>query len=404
MERQFILTMNILCLTHSYVRFRGDVLSDHILLLNRLLKEKGAQIHVLAPRDAELQKYEEIEGIPIERFTYAIGKYQRLAYRGNMQDIISSKISNKLIFASFFIAFMLRTLWRISRGSFDIIHAHWWIPSGYIASLTSHFFRIPLVITAHGTDVRLIEKSKILKIIARRTFRKANRIICVSEHVRNQIVKLAAIDDQNKIEIIPMPADESIFRPVPRNRKEGLSMLCIARFTPQKSLATLIEACFLLNQNIPNWTLRIVGEGPLERILREKAHDLGILSKVEIIHFVPKDELARYYNECDIFVLPSINEGFGLVLVEALLCKRPAVGADSGGIKDIIRNEVTGLLFKPGVAQDLADKIILLYRRPELSKRLSDAGYEFALASFSSRAIAQKHIDVYTSLMKSQPL
>jgi glycosyltransferase involved in cell wall biosynthesis len=314
-----------------------------------------------------------------------------------MQDLIASGIGNKIIFTSYIISYFFKMISLLTRKSYDIIHAHWWIPSGFLAAIASIIFRVPLIITVHGTDVRLLKQSLLLRKLARITFRRAAKIVCVSQNVKDNLLSIiTGVED--KIAVIPMPADENIFRPLPSKKDEIHTILCIARFTKQKNIETLLEGCAELEEHISSWRLILIGEGPLEDHLKEIARELKIHSKTEFAHFVKKDDLNNYYNDCDLFILPSVDEGFGLVLVEAQLCKKPVIGADSGGIRDIITDGVTGLLFTSGSKTDLCEKILISLHNKEFSHRLAVQGYESAINSFSSRSISRKYQSVFNTL------
>jgi len=393
-------TTRILCATHSYVRYDGDILSDHILLLNKTLKEGRFEISVIAPHDDNLKRVEMIEDIITYRFRYFFKRYQRLAYRGNMQDLIVSRISNKVIFTFFLISFFVNMIVLLKKYSHDIIHAHWWIPSGFLSSVVSVIFRIPFIVTVHGTDARLLKQSALLRKLAKLTFRRASKIVCVSQNVREQLISIIG-KVENKTAVIPMPANENVFKPVPSKNNSVYNILCVARFTRQKGVETLINACAKLDEHTSAWRLLLIGEGPLEIHLKERVKELKLNSKICFKHFVDKVDLSHYYNSCDVLVLPSVDEGFGLVLVEAQLCRKLVIGADSGGIRDIITDGVTGLLFTADSETDLYNTILLSKENKELSRKLADQGYNSAVTHFSSSSIARKYHSLYDSIRTS---
>jgi glycosyltransferase involved in cell wall biosynthesis len=109
-------------------------------------------------------------------------------------------------------------------------------------------------------------------------------------------------------------------------------------------------------------------------------------------------ELNRYYQESDLVVLPSVDEGFGLVLVEAQLCQIPVIGADSGGIQDIIVHEKTGLLFPPGDVPALAECIKRILTDKKLADQLIANAYQEARFTFSPENTAKTFVEIYDKL------
>ena len=102
--------------------------------------------------------------------------------------------------------------------------------------------------------------------------------------------------------------------------------------------------------------------------------------------------MPLYYQEADVIVLPAIEEGFGLVLVEAQLCRRPVIGTRSGGIPDIIEDDKSGLLVPPKDPLSLASAIERVLTDQRLASRLAQGGYESAQAKFSSGAVLQEYL------------
>jgi len=115
---------------------------------------------------------------------------------------------------------------------------------------------------------------------------------------------------------------------------------------------------------------------------------------------MPQEKLKILYEKCDMFVLPSMEEGFGMVLVEAQLCGKPVVGVKSGGILDIIEHEKTGLLAEPEDSQSLASVIEKFLIDEDFAEKLAAAGYRSAQEKFSSETITRKYIEVLTMSLR----
>ena len=185
----------------------------------------------------------------------------------------------------------------------------------------------------------------------------------------------------------------------------------VGRFVSEKGLLTLFEAIAKLSSILPNraWKLLLLGRGPLKAQLQSLAERSGIAARIIWIESVPHDDVPRYINLMDTLILPSETtyqfktlsavgwkEQFGHVLIEAMACKVPVIGSDSGEIPLVIKND--GLVFPEGDAAALAEKIALLMQQPEQQQTLATKGYQRAMDEYTNTALAKRQLDFYTSL------
>jgi glycosyltransferase involved in cell wall biosynthesis len=193
-----------------------------------------------------------------------------------------------------------------------------------------------------------------------------------------------------------MPTTPGTFSPSPLPKGKKKKILCVARFTQQKGLEFFIRACNILKDKRIDFEAEIVGEGPLKNLLQEEINKLNLVHQVSLVKVVPQENLNQLYAESYLCVLPSIDEGFGLVLVEAQLCQRPVIGTKSGGIPDIIVDGVTGLLVPPQDYLSLASAMERILTDQNLAENLSEAGYVSAKAKFSPETIQAKYLELLT--------
>jgi glycosyltransferase involved in cell wall biosynthesis len=191
-----------------------------------------------------------------------------------------------------------------------------------------------------------------------------------------------------------MPVTPETFSPTPLTDQPTKQILCVARFTPQKKLDVFLQACSLLKHKGIDFQAKIVGEGPLKEALQRQITRLGLENRVDLVDTVPQDKLDLLYAESYMCVLPSLEEGFGLVLVEAQLCRRPVIGARSGGITDIIEHDTSGLLVTPDDVQDLAAAMERILGDFQLALRLAEGGYQSAQKNYSPQAVLKKYLKV----------
>lgn len=185
----------------------------------------------------------------------------------------------------------------------------------------------------------------------------------------------------------------------------------VGRFVPEKGLITLFNALGELSQQSlsRSWKLLLLGRGELKEQLQQLATDLGIAKRIIWIESVPHADVPRYINLMDTLILPSETtyqfktlsavgwkEQFGHVIIEAMACRVPVIGSDSGEIPHVIQQD--GLVFPEGDADALCEKIGLLINQPDTQHELAEKGYQRAMREYTNRALATKQLDFYKTL------
>jgi glycosyltransferase involved in cell wall biosynthesis len=178
-------------------------------------------------------------------------------------------------------------------------------------------------------------------------------------------------------------------------------VLAMGRLTEEKGFDLLLQAWFLVNQRLPDWTLRIVGDGKMHGHLVRLANALGIESSVSFEPF--SDDPFSLFTECGIFVLSSRFEGLPFVLIEAMSCGAASISFDCpNGPREIIRNGVNGLLIPPERVQVLADAIVKLGRDPLMRYRLGNAARSVVKPFSEPRIAAQWHEVLYGQMPQAK--
>ena len=395
----------ILVLTHNFIRFKEDLAGQFIYTLMKELTP-DYEISVLAPHQKGLRKYEEIDDLKIYRFRYSFSRFENLAYRGDMHEQVLHHFSSKVLFIFFLGAFFFYTLRIIKKNKIKLIHCHWWMPAGVVGYLATCFSPVKTILTTHGSDVFILRKFRRALPLASLIFKRAAFSTAVSSYLKHLLSKELKLEEE-RIFVFSMPFDDKKFSPAKEKKVEKGSILSIGRLIQRKGYDYLLEACAKLKEEGQKFKLKIIGEGPEEGRLKKLVNSLGLDENVDFISNLPQNQLVYYYNNCEIFVLPSITdwkmeaEGLGLVLLEAMSCKVPVIGTQSGGIVDIVQNEKTGLLVpeKDSVALALAIKRYLL--DPSLENRMAEEGYRFAQKNYTASSIAKKLKSIYQRVEKS---
>ncbi len=358
---------------------------------------------MLAPHYPGRPCFEIIDRVKIYRFRYAPEKLERIAYTGEMDQVVSGNPVNFLLFLSFMLFFVFKGVQLTFTERIDVLSAQWWAPAGLASYVVSLLTGKGFVVTTHGTDVRLLSRlpkrsggqarSKTVRWIAGPVFRKAIHITAVSSFLKEELQRHLCLE-AGKIQVLPMPPDAAKFQVRPLLQKETKVILNVSHFIQQKRLDVFMEACSRLRERGYRFEALCVGGGSLRKKLERQVADLNLQDSVELREAVPSDEVASLYHNCDLCVLCSEEEGFGLTLVEAQLCGRPVVGTDSGGIRDIIEDGVNGLSVPVNQPEALADAIGKILDDPELASRLALQGAESSAKRFDPETLAALYYSI----------
>ena len=246
---------------------------------------------------------------------------------------------------------------------FDIIHSHYFWSAGYVGYKLKKEFNKPFVLTGHGYDVyRLPFKNSYWKSLISNILNSADAIFTNSNANKRCIDK---IGNYSNIHISPIGVNENIFFPSNKSRSRMVLnlplnktiILCVGSFVYDKGHQFLIKAIINVLQVSNDILCIILGGGQLKKDLKRRINYYGLNNYVKLIGKKNHSSIPMWINSCDIFVLPSLNEGMPDSMFEAMACGKPFVGTSVGGIPEVINDEV-GYLAEPGNSDDLSDKII----------------------------------------------
>lgn len=366
--------MNILFLA-NHLNVGG--ITSYILSLSGGLKARGHNVYVASSGGELLPEFleKEITFIPIPIKT-------------------KSEASPKVLLSLF------KLLPRIKEKNIDIIHSNTRVTQvlGYMLGRLS---QRPFISTCHGFFKKRFSR-KIFPCWGR-------KVIAISEQVKRHLLDDFNLREED-IRIIHHGIDLDKFAvPGPQSRAKAKERLglgsgplvgIIARLSDVKGHIYLIEAMKKVISDIPDARLAISGEGKMKERLVSLSRRLGLEGKV---FFLSQDcQTLKVLSATDVFVMPSLKEGLGLALMEAMACGLAAVGSNVGGIKSLIQNDYNGLLVEPKDVPGLSAAISALLNDPLKRKRLGDNARDFIAQKFSFSQMLSQTEGVYQECLNAR--
>jgi glycosyltransferase involved in cell wall biosynthesis len=250
---------------------------------------------------------------------------------------------------------------------------------------------VPLVTTMHGSDVRLARNMAVARPAFRRVMRRSAAVTTVSRWLASQVEEL--LPSMRPV-VAPMPVNTDLF--APGGARSADRLLFVGRLNTQKGIEHLIAALAMMQTPA---RLDVVGDGPDRDALMRQAHQAGVADRITWLGALPQTELPALYRRAAAVVIPSIEEGLGLVAAEAQLCEAPVVASRSGGLPDVIQHEHTGVLVPPADSAALAAALDDLLARPDRGRSLGQAGRLQALGAFAPESAARRYAALYHSII-----
>jgi glycosyltransferase involved in cell wall biosynthesis len=294
----------------------------------------------------------------------------------------------------------------------DIIHAHNGRTAISAAMAVSGAKVGACVFTQHflepGQDTRKGVKALISKKIHGWKNRRIDEFIAISDAVRQSMLQRgeATLD---KITLVPngIPTpDKSKLKPAADIRRElniaadAPLIVCAARLQPEKDVPTLVSAMASLVKTSPGAVCVIAGEGPQFAMISMQIEDAGLQKNVRLLGF--REDAISLMNAGDVFVLPSLAEPFGLVLLEAMSLAKPVIATRAGGPLEIVFENQTGLLVRPAEPGQLCDAIQKLITDPAAAKRFGENGFTRFEERFTAARMAKATVGVYEKSLAAE--
>jgi len=316
---------------------------------------------------------------------------------------LSNQLLSRLDDAANFLPALLQTLWTVRRFKPDLIHVNNEPLCNRAAVVAGKLLGVPVVAHVRGDQ----QGSMLMQSL----FKMPDYFIAVSRWVSDSIGRLGVpaakrtyIYDGIELHKLDVAADGRAFRRQHQIPEEAFVVGLVGLLIPWKGQLLFVEAARQLLQEMPDAVFALVGGTPdecraYEAELRKIAEQPGLKGRIVFTGHV--SDMAAVYNGLDVVLSASTSpEPLGTMIIEAMTMARPLIAPDHGGAVEMIENGKTGLLFKPGDAQDLAEKIRSLYRDVALRNDLGQSARAHALQAFSVEEHVRRIEGVYRQLLK----
>jgi len=391
----------LLVLTSTLPRWRDDSDPRFVEYLSYELA-KAFDVLILAPHFPGAARRETLSNdkqtLVVHRYRYFLPALESLASEGGIMARIRQN-PLRILLVPFFLIAQLFAVARLHRQHrFDAIHAHWIIPQGLVAAVFRLISRHapPILMTSHGSDLFALRGSMMIRL-KRWIMTRASKITVVSAAMREYCAN-AGYDAAN-ITVAPMGVDlQTAFTPGAESGERS-GLIFIGNLVEIKGLAFLIEAMAMLVARYPELRLTVVGDGPERQTLVALTERLQLQDNVCFVGSVPNTQLPDLLRAASVAVMPSLQEGLGLVAIEAMGCGCAVVASDLPAIRDSVLPGETGLVAKPGDAQDLADKIDQLMANEELRHSLAENGRRRAVEIFDWRTVGDSYVKLIADML-----
>jgi len=345
---------------------------------------KGSEVVVISTLRNGLSNFENINGVNVHRIKNFIVPYFKFR-----TYLFKSYINLKQLDKEY---------------NFDIIHGHFPVICGVSTLLSKKLLNKKTILTVQGGDLLdYPEKSHfpftLYKPFLNKIMSSTDAIHAVSKYTADLSKKYGG----KNINIIPNGIDTKLFKPngnaVEDYKEYSPLIITTSRLVPKNGIDILLKAIAKLKKEYYRIGCLVIGTGWQENSLKRLCADLDIVKNVIFLGYIENKRLPEFYRASDIFVRPSLQEGFGISFIEAMACGVATIGTKTGGIVDFIKDGETGLLAEPGSVEDLYKKLKLLIENEDFRKRISKRGCKEILENYDWNVIGEIVLRLYNKVI-----
>ena len=293
----------------------------------------------------------------------------------------------------------------VKEANLDVLHVHYAIPHASAALLAKMILaeegrNIPVITTLHGTDITLVGREATYEPVVSWSINNSDAVTAVSESLRLDTLQHFKI--RRDIDVIPNFIDFTRFNKQPKEHfKKAIApngekiLVHTSNFRKVKRVEDVVSVFCIVNQSIPS-KLLMIGDGPERSHIEKMSREMACSDKIT---FLGKQEaVEEILSVCDLFVLPSESESFGLAALEAMACEVPVISSNTGGIPEVNINGVTGYMSNVGDVEDMAANALKILANDETLLQFKHNSLEQA-KKFDLDIIIDSYIKVYERVM-----
>ena len=389
----------VVMVTTSYPRFAGDSVGTFMEPIAKGVAARGHEVHIVAPWDPLITRGKVEDGVYFHFFRYApVPALNVFGYAAGLRADVQLKGAAWMAAPLALSAGWFKAMRVAQKRRATVMHGHWVVPGGVIAAAARP--ALPLVVSLHGSDVFVAERTAPARAAARQVFARAGFVTACSDDLARRAVALGA--PSGRTEVVPYGVDAERFRPSSSQREARRARINVAadqplivaagRLVHKKGFEYLIDAM----PAIAGAHLAIAGDGDLAAELRDRARRAGAADRVHFLGNVSQDEVGAWFGAGDVVAIPSVRDDSGNVdglpntALEALASGTAVVATGAGGLGSVVVDDLTGALVPERDAAALAATIAALLRDPARRARLGAAGRDLVAARFGWARAAER--------------
>jgi glycosyltransferase involved in cell wall biosynthesis len=376
----------VVMVTTSYPRFPGDHVGTFMEPIATRVAARGHDVHIVAPWHPLVARGRAEDGVSFHFFKYApVSGLNVFGYAAGMRADVSLRGAAWLAAPLAMTAGWFKAMRVAQKRGATVMHGHWVVPGGVMASGARP--RLPLVVSLHGSDVFVAERTPVARTAARRVFARSGAVTACSQDLADRAIALGAAAD--RMEVVPYGVDSTRFKPsteverIAIRRGAGIPehapvVVAAGRLVRKKGFEYLIDALPLMRT--PNVHLLIAGAGDLGDELDARARGGRAADRVHFAGNVSQDAVGAWFAAADVVAVPSVRDDRGNVdglpntLLEGLASGTPMVTTSAGGIGGVVEHDRTALVVAERDPRGLAEAIDALLASAERRARLGHAG------------------------------
>ena len=385
----------------SYPKFPGDVTAPFIESIAHAVAARGHSVDVLVPHHPDLRRP---PGEPVRVISYHYAPREEWSRWGYAQSLESDvRVRSGIYFLAPLVAIALRRALGslLASRRYDVAHAHWVVPNAAMVKDIVAAHQVPLVVSAHGSDIFLAERSALVRAFARATLERAAVVTACSDDLRRRAIALGAAETRTTT--VPYGVDAAAFasgedattRSDLGTPPGAALVLALGRLVEKKGFGPLVEAA----AGLPGLHVAIAGAGDLHESLARRIAETA--APVRLVGPLDRAAVARALGAAEIVAVPSVVDRAGNVdglpntLLEAMAAGKAVVASRVAGIPDVVTDGANGLLVPPGDVGALRAALARLAGDAALRARLGAAARDTAVRRHGWDRAARRFEECY---------